>query len=134
MATLRAVPLRQPSSSRAAGSILAALAFAASGCQSRPPLTPSLAARATVADVTAEPRGVPAVPFVATPAFHHWHHAAEPEAIDCNFAVHLPFIDRVFGTAYEPDRWPARYGIAGDPVPEGFRAQLVYPFRTLETP
>lgn len=25
----------------------------------------------------------------ATPQFHHWHHGAEPEAIDKNFAVHV---------------------------------------------
>jgi len=29
-------------------------------------------------------------PFLATPRFHHFHHAAEAEAIDRNFAVHLP--------------------------------------------
>ena len=28
--------------------------------------------------------------FIATPAFHHWHHSAEREAIDRNFAVHTP--------------------------------------------
>ena len=27
---------------------------------------------------------------LATPQFHHWHHGAEPEAVDKNFAVHLP--------------------------------------------
>lgn len=67
--------------------------------------------------------------WIATPEFHHWHHGAEPEAIDCNFAVHLPMIDRVFGTAHEPGRWPARYGIEGDPVPESWTQQLVYPVR-----
>jgi lathosterol oxidase len=67
--------------------------------------------------------------WIATPEFHHWHHSAEPEAIDRNFAVHLPVIDRVFGTAHMPGRWPAAYGIEGNPVPEGWLAQLVYPFR-----
>ncbi len=46
-------------------------------------------------------------PFIATPAFHHWHHSAEREAIDRNFAVHTPVWDRLFGTYYLPDRWPA---------------------------
>jgi len=64
-----------------------------------------------------------------TPEFHHWHHSAEPEAVDKNFAVHLPAIDRVFGTAHLPDRWPAAYGIEGDPVPPTWSEQLVYPFR-----
>jgi lathosterol oxidase len=69
-------------------------------------------------------------PFVVMPRFHHWHHAAADEARDRNFAVHLPWLDRLFGTAYLPgDRWPDAYGIAGDPVPEGYLRQLVYPFR-----
>jgi lathosterol oxidase len=68
--------------------------------------------------------------LIVTPQFHHWHHSAEREAIDRNFAVHLPFIDRLFGTLHLPgSRWPERYGIAGDPVPEGFGSQLLYPFR-----
>ena len=53
----------------------------------------------------------------------------EPEAVDVNFAVHLPWIDRLLGTAYLPERWPARYGVAGEPVPEGWMTQLVHPFR-----
>ena len=64
-----------------------------------------------------------------TPEFHHWHHSAEPEALDKNFAVHLPWIDRLFGSYYAPDRWPERYGIDGDPVPETWPEQLVWPFR-----
>jgi lathosterol oxidase len=67
--------------------------------------------------------------LVATPEFHHWHHSAEPEAIDKNFAVHVPLIDRLFGTAWLPDRWPTRYGIEGDPVPQDYLAQTVWPFR-----
>ena len=46
-----------------------------------------------------------------------------------NFAVHLPLIDWVFGTYYLPgDRWPVRYGLEDDPIPEGYARQLVYPF------
>lgn len=68
--------------------------------------------------------------LVATPAFHHWHHSAEREAIDKNFAVHTPIWDMVFGTYYFPDRWPARYGLAGGRrVPSGWLKQLVHPFR-----
>ena len=66
----------------------------------------------------------------ATPHFHHWHHAADAEAIDKNFGVHLPWFDRWFGTAYLPTgRWPSAYGIEGDPVPESWSAQVVWPFR-----
>ena len=67
--------------------------------------------------------------IVGTPRFHHWHHSAEPEAVDKNFAIHLPVIDRVFGTLYLPHRaWPAAYGIAQSRVPESYLAQLVFPF------
>lgn len=67
------------------------------------------------------------------PRFHHWHHSAAQEAIDKNFAVHLPWIDRLFGTYHLPaDHWPEEYGIAGDPVPEGYLAQLIAPFKRRE--
>jgi lathosterol oxidase len=65
---------------------------------------------------------------LATPQYHHWHHAVEP--VDVNFAVHLPVIDRIFGTQYLPrDRWPSAYGLAGAPVPGGYWSQLAHPFR-----
>jgi lathosterol oxidase len=68
--------------------------------------------------------------LLVTPRFHHWHHASAEEARDRNFAVHLPWLDRLFGSAYLPrEGWPDRYGIAGDPVPEGYLGQLVYPLR-----
>jgi lathosterol oxidase len=68
--------------------------------------------------------------LVVTPRFHHWHHADAPEAVDRNFAVHLPFIDALLGTRYFPDeRWPQAYGVAGPPVPDGWLRQLVWPFR-----
>src|SRR5262245_15564766 len=53
--------------------------------------------------------------LVATPQFHHWHHAREP--VDKNFAVHLPCIDRLFGTAWLPRGFPSHYGVAGERVP-----------------
>ena len=46
--------------------------------------------------------------LVATPCFHHWHHSAEREAVDKNFAVHTPVWDRLFGTYFMPDRWPGK--------------------------
>jgi lathosterol oxidase len=64
--------------------------------------------------------------LVATPEFHHWHHAREP--VDKNFAVHLPCIDRIFGTAWLPGGYPPRYGLAGEAVPDGWRRQLLWPF------
>ncbi len=65
-----------------------------------------------------------------TPQFHHWHHGADKEAIDVNFAIHFPILDRLFGTHHLPkDKWPTSYGIEGHPVPKGYWAQLIYPFR-----
>jgi sterol desaturase/sphingolipid hydroxylase (fatty acid hydroxylase superfamily) len=65
-----------------------------------------------------------------TPRFHHWHHGIEPQAVDVNFAVTFPWIDRMFGTYYLPSSWPSGYGISGNPVPYGYMEQLRYPFRT----
>jgi sterol desaturase/sphingolipid hydroxylase (fatty acid hydroxylase superfamily) len=68
---------------------------------------------------------------LATPRFHHWHHGIEKEAIDVNFAIHFPLIDRIFGTYYMPqDKWPQGYGVGGHPVPTGYIAQFLYPFRS----
>jgi sterol desaturase/sphingolipid hydroxylase (fatty acid hydroxylase superfamily) len=66
--------------------------------------------------------------WVATPRFHHWHHGLEEEAIDVNFAIHFPWIDKMFGTFHLPtSRWPENYGVPED-VPNGYWAQLKYPF------
>ena len=67
---------------------------------------------------------------LVTPRFHHWHHGAEPEAIDVNFAIHFPWLDRAFGTFFLPkEKWPVSYGISGHPVPKGYWAQFKHPFR-----
>jgi sterol desaturase/sphingolipid hydroxylase (fatty acid hydroxylase superfamily) len=65
--------------------------------------------------------------LIATPQFHHWHHAREPEAYNSNFAGEFPAVDALFGTLYLPaHRWPARYGIDAD-EPVGYLRQLVWP-------
>jgi sterol desaturase/sphingolipid hydroxylase (fatty acid hydroxylase superfamily) len=66
--------------------------------------------------------------WVATPRFHHWHHGLEQEAVDVNFAIHLPLLDKMFGTFHLPQgRWPEGYGVP-EKVPHGYWAQLKYPF------
>ena len=66
--------------------------------------------------------------LLVMPRFHHWHHAVTP--IDKNFAVHFPWIDRLFGTYHMPkSEWPPETGIRGDPVPAEFLQQLAWPFR-----
>jgi sterol desaturase/sphingolipid hydroxylase (fatty acid hydroxylase superfamily) len=68
--------------------------------------------------------------FIATPRFHHWHHGVEAEAIDVNFAIHFPLLDRLFGTFHLPrGQWPAGYGIEGHPVPRSYWKQFLYPFK-----
>jgi sterol desaturase/sphingolipid hydroxylase (fatty acid hydroxylase superfamily) len=68
--------------------------------------------------------------LIATPLFHHWHHGSDREAIDINYAAHLPVLDRVFGTYHMPtDRWPEHYGVVGDPLPKGIWRQFLYPFQ-----
>lgn len=64
-----------------------------------------------------------------TPHFHHWHHAADVEAIDRNYAANLAVLDMIFGT-YVGNRgsWPERYGVVGKPLPGSFFGQLLYPF------
>lgn len=66
----------------------------------------------------------------ATPRFHHWHHTSDLAFADKNFAVHFPFLDKLFGTYYFPrSDWPERYGVDDAEVPpSGFFAQLSYPF------
>ena len=67
--------------------------------------------------------------LIGTPRFHHWHHSTQKKAADKNFAIHLPWIDRLFGTQYLPEEeWPEEYGIPGDPVPDRYGEQFVYPF------
>ncbi len=66
--------------------------------------------------------------WIATPRFHHWHHGLEREAFDVNFAIHFPWIDKLFGTFHlPPDRWPMDYGIPED-VPKGYGGQFLYPW------
>lgn len=69
-------------------------------------------------------------PLIVTPRFHHWHHGIEKEAIDVNFAIHFPCLDKLFGTYYmPPEQWPSGYGIGGHPVPNGYWKQFMYPFK-----
>jgi sterol desaturase/sphingolipid hydroxylase (fatty acid hydroxylase superfamily) len=68
---------------------------------------------------------------IASPAYHRWHHAAEEQALDKNFAGLFPIYDRLFGTYYLPrERKPQRFGVLGEAPPRGFFGQLLYPFRS----
>jgi sterol desaturase/sphingolipid hydroxylase (fatty acid hydroxylase superfamily) len=67
--------------------------------------------------------------IIATPEFHHWHHANEAHVHNGNYSGLLPVWDLLFRTYKIPaDRRPARYGI-DEPLPSGLAGQLVSPFR-----
>ena len=67
--------------------------------------------------------------IIVTPNFHHWHHSQDQEALDRNYAAQFAFIDYLFGTAVNAERkWPEKYGVLGDYVPNGFVKQVGFPF------
>lgn len=68
-------------------------------------------------------------PWLVVPRFHHWHHTSQIDAIDKNFAIHFPWIDKLFGTYYFPaEGWPETYGLHNEEIPKGFWRQAFYPF------
>jgi sterol desaturase/sphingolipid hydroxylase (fatty acid hydroxylase superfamily) len=68
--------------------------------------------------------------LIATPRFHHWHHARDPQAYNTNYAGEFPAVDALFGTLYLPaQRWPDRYGV-DDTEPAGYLRQLAWPLRS----
>ncbi len=65
--------------------------------------------------------------LLATPAFHHWHHArGGPDGR--NYAAMFPILDRIFGTHAVPNVWPEHYGIT-EPLAPTLAGQLAAPFR-----
>ena len=72
-------------------------------------------------------------PVLVTPAFHHWHHALELEAINTNYGAVFSFWNRAFGSWHLPARMPAAYGITAT-MPETWLGQLIQPFRPRNNP
>jgi sterol desaturase/sphingolipid hydroxylase (fatty acid hydroxylase superfamily) len=66
--------------------------------------------------------------FLVMPRYHHWHHTSQKEGIDKNFAIHFPWIDKLFGTYYFPEQWPERYGLDGEEISPSFVGQTLEPF------
>lgn len=67
--------------------------------------------------------------LVVSPEFHHWHHSAEREAHDRNYASLVACWDVLFGTVYLPrGRQPLRYGIEQS-MPASWIGRFVHPFR-----
>lgn len=70
--------------------------------------------------------------LIATPAFHHWHHANESsETSNKNFSGLLPWVDWIFGTFYLPKKYPAKYGI-NEKMPDDYLGQMAQPFKPRE--
>jgi sterol desaturase/sphingolipid hydroxylase (fatty acid hydroxylase superfamily) len=65
---------------------------------------------------------------VASPHYHHWHHANEASAYDKNFGGQLVLFDWLFGTLNMPRRPPTAFGIS-EPMSPTFLGQLAHPFR-----
>src|SRR5262245_7525099 len=66
---------------------------------------------------------------LVSPAYHRWHHAADDDAVDVNFAGFFPIWDLLFGTFYLPGRLPQKYGVRKEVMPESFWGQMLFPFR-----
>jgi lathosterol oxidase len=67
--------------------------------------------------------------LVVRPQFYHWHHCEAPAHYSKNFAIHFPFIDKLFGSYYLPgNEWPAATGVHEGSYPKGYLKQLVHPF------
>jgi sterol desaturase/sphingolipid hydroxylase (fatty acid hydroxylase superfamily) len=66
--------------------------------------------------------------LIASPQFHHWHHANERKAYDKNFAGQLAIIDLIFGTYRVPTAsMPAKYGV-DEGIPSSYFGQVGHPF------
>jgi len=68
---------------------------------------------------------------IAGPVFHRWHHGMPGDGGDKNFAPTFSLWDYMFGTFYMPKgRLPENFGTDDHHFPEGYFAQLVYPFKS----
>lgn len=68
--------------------------------------------------------------LIASPEYHHWHHANQPDAYDRNFASQLAVLDLIAGTMHLPGSRPKEYGINED-MPRWYHQQFIHPFRSL---
>lgn len=70
----------------------------------------------------------PLTKLIATPRFHHWHHADEPSAYNTNFANTFAFWDVLFGTYRVPGAYQGGYGFEGSPG-NNLVGLLIWPYR-----
>ncbi len=72
--------------------------------------------------------------YLVMPRYHHWHHTSQKEGTDKNFAIHFPWVDKLFGTYYYPEEWPEAYGLDGETIAPGFLGQTMEPFTKRKNP
>lgn len=65
---------------------------------------------------------------IASPRYHQWHHAEDPNAYNKNFANVFSFWDVLFGTFYCPGKCNVPYGFEGSPNHD-FVSLWVLPFK-----
>jgi sterol desaturase/sphingolipid hydroxylase (fatty acid hydroxylase superfamily) len=63
-----------------------------------------------------------------SPVFHRKHHSKDERMQNSNYSMLFTFWDDLFGTADRISPVPTEHGLEGNPVPEGWFAQLAYPF------
>jgi sterol desaturase/sphingolipid hydroxylase (fatty acid hydroxylase superfamily) len=69
--------------------------------------------------------------ILVSPVFHRWHHTMPEEGGNSNFAPIFSFWDWMFGTFYMPEgKLPQVFGNDDQHFPEGYFAQLLYPFKS----
>lgn len=66
---------------------------------------------------------------LVSPRFHSVHHAVDAALHDRNYGILFSAWDRLFGTAAQGPARVEGYGVTDLAVPEGFLAQLLWPFR-----
>jgi len=66
-----------------------------------------------------------------SPHFHHWHHSAERESFNKNYAGMIAAWDVICGTAHMPGLGnPQQYGIS-ERMPSGYVERFFHPFRRI---
>lgn len=70
--------------------------------------------------------------IIATPRFHHWHHADTPQAYNTNFANTFSLWDVMFGTYRVPGPYRGVYGFEGNPGNDLVQL-LIWPYKIWAT-
>ena len=72
--------------------------------------------------------------LIAGPVFHRWHHGPANDGGSSNFSPTFAVWDWLFGTFHMPEgRLPQTFGVDDHHFPEGYFAQLAYPFKKQPT-